>query len=222
MIRHAIRKLRLAKRKAALANGGVTVIAKDCTGAMLLHDLGLRFDTPTVNLFFTAGDFVKLSSRLEHYIGAELGEDTTANEPFPVGLLDDVRVYFRHYKTFATARQKWLERCKRIHWDNLRFLMTDGCGSSEALVHEFDALPLKHKVLLTCRDYRDVQCAVKMNIPGRDGKDLGAPELFRYKGLFLADKVIDDLDYISFLNGTCNMSARTPRWLARNKREGKD
>ena len=191
----------MAERKAALANRDFTIIAKDCTGAMLLHDLGLRFDTPTVNLFFTAGDFVKFCSRMEHYIAADLVEDTTATEPFPVGLLDDVRVYFRHYKTFEAAKQKWQQRSTRIHWDNLFFLMTDGCGSSEALVREFDALPSKHKVLLTCRNYGDVKCAVKMDIPGREGKDLGAPELFRYKGLFVADKAIDNWDYISFLNG---------------------
>ena len=191
----------MAERKAALANRDFTVIAKDCTGAMLLHDLGLRFDTPTVNLFFTAGDFVKFCSRLEHYIAADLKEDTVATEPFPVGLLDDVRVYFRHYKTFEAAKQKWQQRSTRIHWDNLLFLMTDGCGSSEALVREFDALPSKHKVLLTCRNYGDVKCAVKMDITGREGKDLGAPELFRYKGLFVADKAIDDWNYISFLNG---------------------
>ena len=200
MIRSAIRKRRIAERKATLANRDFTVIAKDCTGAMLLHDLGLRFDTPTVNLFFTAGDFVKFCARLEHYIGADLVEDNTATEPFPVGLLDDVRVYFRHYKTFEEAKRKWLQRSARIHWDNIYFLMTDGCGCSEALVREYDALPLKHKVLLTCRDYHDVRCAVKMDIPGRDGQDLGAPELFHYKGLFVADKVIDDWDYISFLN----------------------
>ena len=191
----------MAERKAALANRDFTVIAKDCTGAMLLHDLGLRFDTPTVNLFFTAGDFVKFCSRLEHYIAADLVEDTAATEPFPVGLLDDVRAYFRHYKTFEAAKQKWQQRSTRIHWDNLFFLMTDGCGSSEALVREFDALPSKHKVLLTCRNYGDVKCAVKMDIPGREGKDLGAPELFRYMGLFVADKAIDNWDYISFLNG---------------------
>ena len=191
----------MAERKAALANRDFTVIAKDCTGAMLLHDLGLRFDTPTVNLFFTAGDFVKFCSRLEHHIAADLVEDTAATEPFPVGLLDDVRVYFRHYKTFEAAKQKWQQRSTRIHWDNLFFLMTDGCGSSEALVREFDALPSKHKVLLTCRNYGDVKCAVKMDIPGREGKDLGAPELFRYMGLFVADKAIDNWDYISFLNG---------------------
>ena len=201
MIRSVIRKRRVAERKAALANRDFTIIAKDCTGAMLLHDLGLRFDTPTVNLFFTAGDFVKFCSRLEHYIAADLVEDTAATEPFPVGLLDDVRVYFRHYKTFEAAKQKWQQRSTRIHWDNLFFLMTDGCGSSEALVREFDALPSKHKVLLTCRNYGDVKCAVKMDITGREGKDLGAPELFRYKGLFVADKAIDDWDYISFLNG---------------------
>lgn len=200
MIRLSIRKRRLAQRKAALANSEFTVIAKDCTGAMLLHDLGLRFDTPTVNLFFTAGDFVKFCSRLEYYIRCELVEDATATEPFPVGLLDDVRVYFRHYKSFEEAKKKWQERCTRIHWDNLYFLMTDGRGSSETVVREFDALPWRHKVLLTCRNYNDVKCAVKMNIPGHEGQDLGAPELFHYKGLFVADKAIDDWDYITFLN----------------------
>ena len=37
------------------------IICNNCTGGMILHDLGLRFDSPTINtLFFSADDFLFL------------------------------------------------------------------------------------------------------------------------------------------------------------------
>lgn len=168
-----------------------------------MHELGLRFDTPTVNLFFTAGDFVKFCAGFRTYMQRELVEDTTAGEMFPVGLLGDIRIYFRHYKTFQEAKSKWEERSSRIHWDNLFFLMTDGADSSDALAAEFDALPYKHKALLTYKDYPGLKSAVKLTFRDEIGENgVGAPALFKFKGFFSLHKVIDDWDYISFINNS--------------------
>ena len=32
------------------------------------HELGLRFNSPTVNLWFTPKEFIKFLSQLEHYL----------------------------------------------------------------------------------------------------------------------------------------------------------
>ena len=76
---------------------------------------------------------------------------------YPVGILGSgnriVHIWFMHgYKNFSQAKAKWEERASRIHWDNLYFIMTDREGSTEELAHKFDALPYRHKALMTYRD----------------------------------------------------------------------
>lgn len=41
-----------------------SLLCNNCTGGMILHDLGLPFNSPTVNLFFTVWTFLSLSSIL--------------------------------------------------------------------------------------------------------------------------------------------------------------
>ena len=38
-------------------NKNFTIIARDCVGGILYHQLGERFLSPTINLFFTPEDF---------------------------------------------------------------------------------------------------------------------------------------------------------------------
>ena len=192
-----------------LRNKNFTLIAKDCTGAYLLHELGLRFDTPTVNLYFTAPDFVKFCRRLEHYLSLDVSECTDTEglipeKSYPVGSLgtgeDEIHIHFMHYKNFQQAKEKWEERKKRIHWDNMFFIMTDGTGSSPEIAGEFDALPLRHKALLTYRDLPGIKSAIKLDIPNAGENGIGAPHLFGFRSKLSARRVIDDWDYVSFLN----------------------
>ena len=44
-----------------------TLLANDCTGGVILHDLGMEFDTPTINLWMGGHDFIKYVSHLREY-----------------------------------------------------------------------------------------------------------------------------------------------------------
>ena len=74
--------------------------------------------------------------------------------------------------------------------------MTDGEGCSEKLAREFDALPYEHKALLTYRDFTGIKSTVRLalNTPIEGGN------LFAYKSRFSLKRVIDDWDYVKFLN----------------------
>ena len=39
---------------------------------MILHDLGLRFNSPFVNLWISPSDFIKMLGRLNYYMSCEL------------------------------------------------------------------------------------------------------------------------------------------------------
>ncbi|MBQ6774221.1 MAG: DUF1919 domain-containing protein [Synergistaceae bacterium] len=185
-----------------LANKNFSIIAKDCAGTLILHELGLRFDTPTINLWFNAKDFVKFCSNLKYYFSQEVIElpEADSGVNYPAGTLgtgeERITIYFMHYKNFQEARSKWDERKQRIHWDNLYFIMTDGEGCNERLAQEFDSLTYEHKALLTYRELNGIKSTVKfaLNTPIERGN------LFAYKSKISLGRAIDDWDYVSFLN----------------------
>lgn len=40
------------KNRSLLKNRDITIISANCVGGVIYHDLGLAFNSPTINLFF--------------------------------------------------------------------------------------------------------------------------------------------------------------------------
>lgn len=76
--------------------------------------------------------------------------------------------------------------------------MTDGTNSDEEIIRQFDALPFRHKAVLTGREYDGVNSAVRFPVLGND--PVGQPRLFARKPGFFFRRVIDDWDYVGFFN----------------------
>lgn len=55
-----------------LKNKEFSLISSNCNGGMILHDLGLRFNSPFVNLWISPSDFIKMLGRLNYYMSCEL------------------------------------------------------------------------------------------------------------------------------------------------------
>ena len=122
----------------------------------------------------------------------------TRENGFPVGTLDDVIIYFMHYSSFGEAKRKWIERCKRVNYNNLYFVMCerDGCEKEDILA--FDKLNFKNKVVFTQKPMTEISCGYY--IPGsEDGSQV--MDLCKYKSKVTRKRWIDDFDYVSFLNG---------------------
>ena len=187
-----------------LRNKEFSVISKDCAGGVILNSLHVKFDSPTVNLWFNAQDFVKFCRELKYYISAPLLEDMHSGMSYPVGILGEgekeIKIYFMHYDTFTQAKDKWDERKTRIHWDNLYFIMTDREGCNEELAREFDALPYEHKALLTFRDFDGVKSAVKLDTRGVTSNNSEPPLLLDYPSRYSPKRLLDYWDYVNFLN----------------------
>ena len=90
----------LSKQRKRLVNKDICLIASNCNGAMILHDLRLQFKSPFVNLWLRPKDFIKLLSSLREYMGYDLKFTTEEGIEYPVGLLKDLRF------TFNIIRQK--------------------------------------------------------------------------------------------------------------------
>lgn len=184
-------------KRARLKNKTMTVISSNCNGAYMLHDLGCQFNTPTVNLYFMADDFLKFVSNLQWYLTQELTEVQVPEVSFPVGRLGDILLYFMHYDSFTDAKLKWEERSKRIDFNNIYLVMTDKNGCEYKHIKEFDNLPYAHKVIFTHKDYPEFSSACY--IPGFEN-DCEVGILSDWRPQFWKRRWLDDFDYVAFLN----------------------
>jgi uncharacterized protein (DUF1919 family) len=70
------------------------------------------------------GDYLKFVSKLDYYLSLNIEEvnikDLQLPEyieipDYPVGSLGDIKLFFTHYNTLDEAREKWIERVKRLN-----------------------------------------------------------------------------------------------------------
>ena len=181
----------------------ISIISSNCIGGVISHELGLRFESPTVNLFFYPDSYIEYISHLEDYSKQELIEIKTAKDVgYPIGQLGKegkVIIHFMHYNSFEDARNKWIERTSRINFNNLYFILAERDGITHKQMKAFDCLPYVHKVLLACNQYDDIKCSHYLGEGYR--KDGQLMDLLQYKGRFTGKRFLDDFDYVGFLNG---------------------
>lgn len=185
------------KMRSRLENRDFTFLASNCTAGIIYHRLGMKFLSPTINMFIWQDDFLKFVLDLPHYLGQELRFIET-EEDYPVAMLDDIKLYFNHYKTEEDAREKWEERKQRINMDNLFILMCDRDGITEEDMHKLEQVKCRNRVVLTAKDHPDVECAFQL--PEYAQED--------YVGYYLGKNAITDktvvekhFDFVKWLNG---------------------
>lgn len=178
-----------------LTNTDPTIIASNCNGGFIAHDLNLRFNSPFVNLYLMPKDFIRYLKKIEFYQQQNLTFVQT-EKAYPVAKLGDITLYFMHYHSKQEAEQKWNERSKRMDLDNLFVMMTerDGCEHQDLI--EFDALPFKNKVVFTHKHYPEIKSAAYIQGFENAGK---VGNLFEYTGLN-GKRYYDQFDYVSWLN----------------------
>lgn len=171
-------------------NLDISIICNNCLGGFLYHDYKMKFNSPTINLFINAYDY----NRFLYYIAqripiVDLVDITKAEDNCPQGLLNgDVRISFVHYHSFDKAKQKWLERAKRIDYNRLLIIY---CQTSvrEDILQDFDNQPFANKIALVNKEYKDLSsCFV---IKGFEKEDkLGYIfDKYRWWGLNYYDQV---------------------------------
>lgn len=118
-----------ANNRKRLTNQTPTLICSNCCGGLLYHWLGLKFQSPFINLYMNNEDFLTAMENFDEFINGEIIEDKNSDKEFPVGIgVHGERIYFMHYPNFSYAIEKWKERVKRIDRNNMAVMMTNyGC-----------------------------------------------------------------------------------------------
>ena len=189
-------------------NQDFTLIARDCIGGILYHQLGLRFLSPTINLFFVPKDFNRFCLHLEDYISSELVKLADSGADYPVGLLTPkksslkpVRVDFMHYESFEDAKNKWDERKTRINWDNI-FVVSSFCYPVEVatltpkLIEDWNKIKYKKIVLVDKKYGFNDEFIIKKPEECKEYAWL----LFQPNEKESWKRTFNEFDFISFLN----------------------
>ncbi|HBI93588.1 MAG TPA: exopolysaccharide biosynthesis protein [Terrisporobacter glycolicus] len=174
-----------------------TIISHNCIGGVLSHELGLRFLSPTVNLFMVNEDFIKFCENLEYYLSLEITHyDGKIKREYPLGKCGDLVLYFVHYNSFEDARKKWEERKQRINMNNIYIIATDRDNFNKGLLQRFKRLPYRNKKLFSHLPIENSDDVVY--IKGFENHSQIDPLTNKVDG---GRYLIDQFDWVSWLNG---------------------
>lgn len=195
-IGNILRPLKTRKLKKNINNKSFSIVSSNCIGGFISHDLGVRFNSPTVNLYIGTQDFVKFIENIHEYLRHDLlfdGEDK--KQGYPIGRLNDILIHFVHYKNFDDAKIKWDERKKRINFSNLFIIMTDRDDYNDELLERINLIKYP-KILFTSKSPRyDFQIQIK-----KYSSQSCVGEIHRYSG-FSGKRIYEKyFDYVSWLN----------------------
>ena len=123
----------------------ISIISDNCWGGFTYHALGMRFESPFINLFVELDDFAKLACHLQEYLklpvefmGTAINENLKLE--YPIGRLGDIELYFNHYRSFAEADEIWQKRLGRLNKNNILVKMSI---ETEAQLEGFREIPYR-------------------------------------------------------------------------------
>lgn len=213
-ISYSARVYRNRYERTRLKREHFTIISNSCIGGVICHDLGVQFQSPTVNIYIRPHEFVHMCENMGYYMELPLIE-APYNEQigYPVAMLGDITLYCKHYAAFDEVEKAWNKRKKRIDWDHVYFMMTDRdfvppvsitrsiCACSEETLKRFDNLPFQNKVCIVQNEKyaeRYKSCYQLMN--GCDENCTGIiTNIISLTGKRMY-QYVKNFDYINFIN----------------------
>ncbi len=126
-----IRRIISPLRRIGLKNKTFTIISNNCWGGFIYDLFGLKYQTPTIGLYFSSSDYLKFIGNIKYYLDQELVQDKGILNCNVVGRLDDIKLFFLHYNSFEDAKRKWDKRKQRINFNNLLVKFNDQNGFTD-------------------------------------------------------------------------------------------
>lgn len=202
------------KKIKQLKNKDFSLITPNCLGGFVLHDLGLQFKTPTINLFFDGLEYFDFLENLKEYLSVEpipcpYPRLEIDGYMYPVMTLRNgvedkgIEIHFMHYKSYRQAMECWVKRKERVNFNNIYVVVIAvgpwwSNGDKKAILERFERLPYTNKIFfvnekLYEKDYKDV-----FYIKGFDNKPhIGL--ISDYTGWF-GKRFYDQFDFVEWFN----------------------
>lgn len=130
-----------------LRHSKLSILSINCWGGWIHHRFGLPFLSPTINLFMSPLDFLKFLENPMKYLAEDPHFLRTApshipDTMYPIFSLGGIEVCMNHYFEVSSAKNKWLERSKRVNWFNV---LVEMFTEDIEILQQFDKLPYAKK-----------------------------------------------------------------------------
>lgn len=163
LTREIIEKNYQRKLRKRIKNKDFSIICPNCIGGLIYHRLGLKFLSPTINLWMYQYDYLKFVLDLKKYISLDL-EFIKSEYKHPVARLGDITIYFNHYKTNEEAKNSWDIRKKRINYDNLFLIMYDKDGLTEEDLKKLKTIKCRGKIVISNKKYSSMDYVIRIPV----------------------------------------------------------
>ncbi len=181
---------------------GISIISRNCWAGLCYNYLGLPFTSPFINMFFSDGDFIKLMKNFDYYLTISLqfsgkAYDNNLKCEYPVGRLDDIYLYFNHYKNYEDAAECYYRRRQRI---NKRKLVFVSSTANKSVEKEFDSVNCGQKIIFVPYD-SVLKSSIKIEYTDEE-RNNGITVGMKSNGIASGQNPLFDM--LSFLNGEKN------------------
>lgn len=168
-------------------------------GGVICHDLGIRFNSPFINLWLYPKDFIKFCSNPRHYTtcGLHFLSNNKKEFSYPIALLGDITIYFIHYNSEEEVERCWNERISHINYNDIRCILVERDGYTYEDLIEFSKLPYP-TAALTHKTYKNIMCS--NYIRGFESNNEVGDIIPLKTDLFSGHRYLDNFDFVNFLN----------------------
>lgn len=133
-----------------IKKSNISIISDYCFAGHLYHKFGMKFTSPTINMYADNDNYFRFISNLEKYLNEPMVEVPNVIDDrykdiytYPRGRVGDVEFEFNHDIEFGTAATRWRKGVERFNRDNYIVIMTI---RSDEMAYKFNSLPLKYKI----------------------------------------------------------------------------
>lgn len=183
----ALEYIRKAKEKFEIKD--ISIISQQCIGGIIYHDMGMKFLSPTINLYLEAKDFIEMVENLEEYM--EMPINVKEENGLVIGELGKLRVIFLHYDKIDEAKEKWEERKKRILWDKIFVICTDRDGFDDECFERFKKLKYPKALITRNPKWKDEEFCVYLD---KYSKDEYIPNTIPTREFYNNNKIVELLN----------------------------
>lgn len=145
-----------------------TIISNNCWGGFIYQSYNMKYNSPTVGLFFMAEDYINFLSNIKEIIYKPLEfinytqskyynyyKDWDNFGKYPIGRFKDtdIEIHFLHYSSIEEVLNNWNRRVERINWNRIIYKFNDQNLCNKDHLKKFSELPVENKICFTSKKY---------------------------------------------------------------------
>lgn len=144
-----------------LKKSNISILSNYCLGGMIYKKLGLKMNSPTIDMYCSGKQYLEFLERYEYYMSCEMQEFEWENyvdgmqsrEAFYLkGILGNRIIWnFNHSLSIENTIAQWNKRKMRFNYSNVAAIMTIQCDEDAI---QFEHLKIEKKLGIYYRDLK--------------------------------------------------------------------